>query len=153
MQRRLVLGGILACLSLGPGCLSSADEAENEPATVEDPPEWLRERGRCEDEWAWGALELSRTDTESRYGTATVAYEFLTEESKQLVRFAIHNDGAEACTQTGGSAFQTLLSDVRDLAYRPYQEEHGKRPRVFAIRTSEAAFRIERLEAFDAVLV
>ncbi|MFC7214064.1 hypothetical protein ACFQO4_08220 [Saliphagus sp. GCM10025334] len=153
MQRRRVLGGVLVCLSLGSGCLSSADGAENGPATVEDPPEWLRERGRCEDEGLWGALELSSTEPDSGYAIAVVPYDRLSEKSKRLVRFAVHNDGAEACTQTGGSTFQTFLGEVHDLAYQPYREEHGERPRAFVIRTTRATYRIERLAAFDEMLV
>ncbi|WP_312910755.1 hypothetical protein [Natronosalvus caseinilyticus] len=152
MRRRHVLGGFLAWASLGSGCLSSSDEAQSEPATVENPPEWLRERGQCEDEWAWGSLELSRAEPGSGFGTAVVPYDRLGEESKRLVRFAVHNDGAVACDQTGGTAFQTLLGDVDELAERD-REAHSENPWVYKIRTARATYRIERLEAFDAVLV
>ena len=149
MERRQVLAGVLSGLSICAGCLSRPGATGVAP--VEDPPDWLQQTATCD--YPKGVLHLSEDAVSHADAAAIVAYETLSEESKRLVRFAIQYQSAETCTDSGASNFDKLLNEITELAYRPYREEHDSRPPSFAIEAEDNYYRIEKMYAFDAVLV
>lgn len=160
MNRRRFLeasgGGLLAlagCVAIPSPLENDRTETENGISGVETPPDWLHERRDCSDGFTKGTLELA-AETGSVSGiTAVVKYGRLSVDPKRIVHFAIENGTAETCTNTGGTAFQTLLSEVSEYAFDPYRKEHGERPRSAAVRTETGYHPIRELSAFDQVLL
>jgi hypothetical protein len=157
MQRRCLLRSLGISLPLIAGCVSVGSDTEISDGTqhavsdVQNPLKWLHERGDCDP--LMGSLELAEPTDSVPETTAVAAHDRLPEETKTVVRFAIHRGSAVTCSDTGGSVFDRLVSEIHARAVDSYREDRGVRPRSIALDTGDRCYPITELSAFDAVLV
>lgn len=158
MDRRRLLGALGAGAASVAGCVSPGSSAETtrrdetgtSVAAVDDPPEWLQQRADCD--YATATLALSERTATVHDRAVVVPYGQLSEDSKVVVRFAVHHGSAETCTDTGAAAFSRLLSDLTDGDWKSYLEEHRERPPATAIRTAAGYYVLSEMRVYDGVL-
>ena len=151
MNRRCFISSLIISSAIIPGCLAGDQDSEQEvQLSAENPPNWLNKESKCE--YPTASLQMSDQVKSVSDRVSVINYNILNDTSKVIVAFAIKNDIAVTCSDTGASEFQVLMSNISDRipANRQYRDSS---PRKIAVQVGEEYYYITELYAFDAILI
>ena len=151
VNRRRFISSLTISSAIIPGCLAGdRDSAQEVQLSAENPPDWLNKESRCE--YPTASLQMSDQVKSVNERVSVIDYNILNDTSKVIVSFAIENDIAVTCSDTGASEFQVLLGNIADQipANRQYRDSS---PRKIAVQVGKEYYYITELYAFDQILI
>ncbi|MFC6951302.1 hypothetical protein [Halorubellus litoreus] len=151
MRRRPLLVAATGLAAGSGGCLAGLPATGTDTFTVSNPPESLRERGACDEDWVRASVSFAGPLDEVGDEAAVVPYRDLADPAKLVVRYYLDRGSAVACEGDDPTAFQSLLSALTDASDR-YRERHDEPPENISVRVADSYYRLDRLLLYDQVL-